>query len=178
MKKLFLYLLIITVLLLVSAPKETLAMEGVAVINIQDIMRDSLAAKSVKKKLEAKQKSFQAEMTKKEKDLQKKERDLVKQRGTLSQVEFDKKAKSFQQAATKAQRDVQTKKAKLDKAFSDSLATIQKTVTDIAKSIAKERGVKLVLPTSQLLYADPSLDITKEVLAQLNKKLPNVKVNF
>ena len=154
------------------------ALEGIAVINIQDIMRDSLAAKSIKKKLEAKQKSFQKEMTKKESDLQKKESSLAKQRGTLSAAEFEKKVKSFRETATKAQREVQTKKAKLDKAFADALSNIQKNVVTIVESIAKERGVKVVLPTSQLLYADPSLDITKEVLAKLNKKLPSVKVNF
>lgn len=165
-------------LLLAAAPLTVRAADSVAVINIQDIMRDSLAAKSVKKKLEAKQKSFQSEMTKKEKDLQTKERALAKQRGTLSPAEFEKKVKSFRDAAAKAQRDVQAKKTKLDKAFADSLATIQKTVVGIVEGIAKERGVKVVMPTSQLLYADPSLDITKEVLGKLNKQLPSVKVNF
>ena len=154
------------------------AVEGVAVINIQDIMRDSLAAKSVKKKLESKQKSFQNEMTKKEKALKSKESSIASQRGKLSAAEFEKQVKSFQSSAVKAQREVSTKKAKLDKAFADSLATIQKTVVSISKDIAKQRGVKVVMPTSQLLYADPSMDITKEVLAQLNKKLPNVSVNF
>lgn len=154
------------------------ALEGIAVINIQDIMRDSLAAKSVKKKLESKQKSFQSEMTQKEKSLKKQESGIAAQRGKVSPAEFEKKVKGFQQSAVKAQRDVSTKKAKLDKAFADSLATIQNTVVSITKTIAKERGLKIVTPTSQLLYADPSLDITKEVLGKLNKQLPSVKVNF
>ncbi len=156
----------------------THALEGVAVINIQDIMRDSLAAKSVKKKLEAKQKSFQNEMTQRENALKKQENGIASQRGKLSPAEFEKKVKGFQQSAVKAQREVSTKKAKLDKAFADSLASIQNTVVSITKSIAKQRGLKVVMPTSQLLYADPSLDITKEVLGQLNKKLPSVQVKF
>ena len=154
------------------------ALEGVAVINIQDIMRDSLAAKSVKKKLEAKQKSFHSEMSKKESALQQKEQALSKQRGTLSKAEFEKKVKSFRDSAANAQRDVQAKKSKLDKAFADALNTIQKTVVTIVGEIAKQRNVKVVMPTSQLLYADPSLDITQEVLTKLNTKLPSVKVNF
>ncbi len=154
------------------------ALEGAAVINIQDIMRDSLAAKSVKQKLEAKQKSFQNEMTAKEKELQNKEKALAGQQGKLSPAEFQAKVKSFRDSAAKAQRDVSKKKAKLDKAFADALAKIQKTVVGIVEGIAKERGVKVVLPTSQLLYADPSMDITKEVLGKLNQKLPSVKVNF
>lgn len=166
--------LILTVIPLAGAQ----AVEGIAVINIQDIMRDSLAAKSVKKTLESKQKSFQNEMTQRENDLKNQETGIASQRDKLSKEEFEQKVKGFQQSAVKAQREVSTKKAKLDKAFADSLATIQNTVVDITKSIAKERGLKVVMPTSQLLYAEPSLDITKEVLDRLNKKLPNVKVNF
>lgn len=154
------------------------ALDGVAIINIQDIMRDSLAAKSVKKKLEAKQKSFQKEMSTTEQGLVKKEKNLIAQRSKLKPKEFETKVKSFRASAAKAQRDVQAKKSKLDKAFANSLAKIQETVVGIVKTISKERSVKVVLPTSQLLYADPSLDITKEVLDKLNKKLPSVKVNF
>jgi len=154
------------------------ALDGVAIINIQDIMRDSLAAKSVKAKLESKQKSFQDEMTKKEQELVKKEKEISGQRSTLKPAEFEAKVKTFRDSAAAAQRDVQTKKAKLDKAFGDALATIQKTVVSIVEGISKERGIKVVMPTSQLLYADPSLDITKEVLTKLNAQLPSVSVNF
>ena len=48
-----------------------LAAGGIATVNIQQIMHDSTAAKSVKDQLEAKQKAFQAQMSKKEEELQK-----------------------------------------------------------------------------------------------------------
>ena len=168
----------LAITLAISPLASAQAAGDIAIINIQDIMRDSLAAKSVKKKLESKQKSFQKEMSSKELSLTKKERALSAQRDKLKPKEFEAKVKAFRDSAAKAQREVQTKKAKLDKAFAVSLAKIQSTVIGIVKTISKERGVKVVLPTSQLLYADPSLDITKEVLGKLNKKLPNVKVNF
>ena len=81
------------------------ALDGVAIINIQDIMRDSLAAKSVKAKLESKQKSFQDEMTKKEQELVKKEKEISGQRSTLKPAEFEAKVKTFRDSAAAAQRD-------------------------------------------------------------------------
>ncbi len=155
-----------------------LALDGVAVINIQDIMRDSLAAKSVKSKLEAKQKSFQSEMTSKENALQEQEKTLIAKSKTLTPEQLEKESKDFRTGVAKTQRDVATKKAKLDKAFADALSQIQKTVVNITKQIATERKIQVVMPTSQMLYADPSLDITKEVLTKLNQQLPSVAVNF
>ena len=128
--------------------------------------------------MESKQKSFQAELTKKEQELQEKERTLAKQRSVLSAEEFQERVKDFRDQATKAQRDVQTKKAKLDKAFAEALASIQKTVTNIVADIAKEKSIAVVMPTSQLLYAEPSLDVTDNVLTELNKRLPSIQVNF
>lgn len=151
---------------------------GVAVLNIQQIMQQSSAAKSVKSVLENQQKSFQSEMANKEQALQAKEKELAGQRSVLAAEEFEKKVKEFRDQATNAQREVQAKKARLDKAFAEALAEIQKTVVSIVSEKAKEKGYDAVLPTSQLLYADPALDITDEVLAQLNKKLPSVQVNF
>ncbi len=151
---------------------------GIAVLNIQQIMQESLAAKSVKAVLEGQQKSFQAEMTSKEQSLQAKEKELAGQRSVLAPEEFEKKVKDFRTQATAAQREVQTKKAKLDKAFAEALADIQKEVVGIVSEQAKEKGYDAVMPTSQLLYAAPALDITAEVLSQLNQRLPKVQVQF
>ena len=49
---------------------------------------------------------------------------------------------------------------------------------EIVESIAKEKGVTLVIPTSQLLYADPALDISQEALKKLDQKLPDIKLDF
>ena len=117
--------------------------------------RPSLAAKSVKAVLEGQQKSFQAEMTSKEQSLQAKEKELAGQRSVLAPEEFEKKVKDFRTQATVAQREVQTKKAKLDKAFVEALADIQKEVVGIVSEQAKEKGYDAVMPTSQLLYAHP-----------------------
>jgi len=150
--------------------------QSFAVVNIQKIMGESSAAKSVKKQLESKQKSFQSEVKKKETELQKKERDLAGQRSVLSAEEFKKRVQSFGENATAAQRDVQKKRTKLDAAFAKSLTKIQDTVAKIAKGIAESKGYEIILPRSQLLYANPKHDITDQVLSQLNKELPNVSI--
>ncbi len=149
-----------------------------AVVNIQGIMRDATAAKSVREALEAKQKSYQAEISKKEQALQKEEQELAKQRGVLSQDAFDAKVKAFRTKETEAQKEVQDKKATLDAGFERALGQIQKAVGDIIAEMSKEKGFVIALPTSQMLYADSSMDISQEVLTKLNARLPKVDVKF
>ncbi len=150
----------------------------IAVLNIQEIMNDSTAAKSVREQLNKKQKSFQAEMDKKEKELQNEEENLNKARSTITPEAFEEKVREFRKHTTVAQKDLQSKKVQLDNAFKKALSDIQKAVYDIVQEMAKEKGFQVVVPTSQLLYADTSLDISKEVLVKLNKNLPTLKVDF
>jgi len=154
------------------------AKQQIAVVNIQGIMKDSTAATSVREQLESKQKAFQAEITKKEEALQKEDQELAKQQSVLSKEAFAEKRKSFVTKATEVQKEVQAKKALLDTAFERSLNDIQKAVNDIITDLAKEKGFILAVPTSQILYADEKLDVSKDVLDRLNKKLPKVDVKF
>lgn len=162
----------------VSAPVFAQTAPSIAVVNIQQIMRESTAAKSVREQLESKQKAFQAEITKKEEALQKEDQELAKQQSVLSKEAFAEKAKAFRAKATEVQKEVQSKKALLDSAFERSLNDIQKAVNEVIAGLAKEKGFTLALPTSQVLYADDKMDISKEVLSRLNAKLPKLDVKF
>lgn len=150
----------------------------IAVVNIQQIMKDSTAAQNVREQLEGKQKSFQSELTKKEDALQKEDQELGKQRSVLSKDAFESKVRTFRSKATDVQKEVQSKKALLDSAFERALNEIQKAVTEIIADMSKEKGFVIAIPTSQILYADDKLNITDEVLKRLNQKLPKLDVKF
>ena len=175
MKKVILYSLAALMLMPVAAKAEG---GPIATVNIQQIMKDSTAAQDVRDQLEKKQKAFQDQISKKEDELQKENQKLGHEQSVLSKPAFEKKAEAFRKKATDAQKEVQSKKALLDSAFERSIGQIQKSVTDIIGDMAKEKGFTVAIPTSQILYADPKLDITDEVLKRLNEKLPKLKVSF
>lgn len=154
------------------------AANNIATVNIPEIMQKSTAALSIKEQLDSKQKAFKAEMTKKEEQLNAEEKEISKQRSVLSADAMEKKIKAFKAKYTKAQQDVQAKRAELEGAFSTSLGDIQKAVYDIVGQMAKEKGYIVVLPNTQILWSDPSLDITNDVLTKLNSTLPKVTVTF
>lgn len=169
---------VLAIFALALAPAAHAENTPIAVVNVQKIMHDSTAAKSVTEQLESKQKAFQAELKKKDEGLQKEEQELVKQKSVLSKEAFEEKTRSFRGKVTDIQKEVQSKKALLDNAYARALNDIQKVVTDIITEMAKEKGFAVAIPTSQLLFAENKLDISEEVLSRLNKKLPKLDVKF
>lgn len=176
MKHFIRYTLLAVLLIGFHAP--AMAATKVVVVDIQKIMRESTAAKSVRTQLESKQKAYQAEIKKKEEAMQKEEKSLAGQRATLSPDAFEKKVKDFRKKATKMQKDVQKKKSALDRGFEKALNNIQDVVNEIITELAKEKAFHMAIPSGQLLYAEDGMDITADVLKRLNKKLPKVNVDF
>ena len=174
MKKLF--AAVLATLALIAAP--AFADNTTGVVNIAKIMAESKAAQSVKNQMQVKQKAFQAELDAKEKSLYAEDQALVKQKDSTDKAAFDKKVKDFREKAGTEQQAIQAKKAQLTKSLTTALEDIQKNVGDIVKQVATEKKLTLVVTNSSVLYADPALDVTDEVLKRLDAKLPNVAVKF
>lgn len=162
---------------LVLAPVSALA-QDIVTINIQSILSDSAAAKSAKAQIDTKRNQYQGELKKIEDKLRKEDQSLAEQRSLLSPEALEQKKREFAQEVTKAQKEVQEKRERLGEAYNDAVGDIQESVMKIVADMAKERGFKVVIPTNNLVYATPELDITKDVLAQLNKDLPKVSIDF
>ncbi len=172
------YAFITTLLALTFAPAAFADALPIATVNIQQVMHDSSAAKSVTDQLENKQKAFQVELKKKDEALQKEEQDLGKQKSVLSKEAFEEKTRAFRSKVTDIQKEVQSKKSLLDNAYARALNDIQKAINEIIADLAKEKSFQIAIPTSQLLYADNKLDITAQVLERLNKKMSKLDVKF
>jgi len=150
----------------------------VAFVNAEQILHDSTAAKSAEAQLEEKQKAFQAELGPKEEALHKEEEALSKQKSVISADALNKKIKELQTKEIAVQKDVEKKKKILAKASSAGFKSLQKALIDSTNTVAKEKGYTVVVQMSALLYADPKLDITQDVLTKLNSSLPQVTLDF
>ena len=53
----------------------------------------------------------------------------------------------------------------------------QATALAALQELIKERGFNVVLDRKQIVATDPSLEVTDEVMARVNKRLPSIKVD-
>ena len=163
-------------LILALATSAHAADQKIVVVDIQRIMRDSLAAKDLKTQLDAQKQQYQGEVDAKQDKLKKERDDLEKQKAILAKDALAQKEKSFLDEYKADQKDVQEKQVAYDNAYKSAVEVIQKNVQDIINGMATEQSFTLALPTSTLIYADKTLDITEEVLKRLDKKLPKVQL--
>jgi Skp family chaperone for outer membrane proteins len=148
-----------------------------AVIDYQRILRDAAAAKSIRQQIEARRQSYQEEISKEEQRLHEADKAFAKQRSVLSNEAFAEKRRVFEQEVAEVQRLVQDRRRELDSVAAAALNKVKEALIEIVTSIAEERGFNLVLPSSEVLFFSRSLDLTEEVLAKLDARLPQVQLS-
>ena len=148
----------------------------VAVLDVQQIMRESKAAKTMQAELEKRASAYDAEIAQREKALRTADQQLESQRASLSQADFQKKRDELRNQAEQFANDVQSRRQQLAKLRSSGLTQIRKALSEILQEIAKAKGITLVLSKSQILLSANAYDITAETLKKLDAKLPAVKL--
>lgn len=152
------------------------SLPGVAVVDIQRILRESAASKSIHGQIEKQRAAYQQQITKQENELRSAEQELNKQRTLVSPEAFNERRRQFEQRVGNLQRDVQNRKRELDKAFSTAMRTVENSLRQVIEQLVSERRLTLVLVKTQTVYSAPELELTDEVMKRLNAKLPSVKV--
>lgn len=172
------FLLLSMFVLMFSTPvqAESPAAGEIAIVDMQQIMRDSKAAKSVQKQITSVREKYKNTISSQEKDLTKMKDDLVAKKATLSAEDFQTQRKDFEQKLVSVQKDVREKQNKLDDAFNEAMDKIRMKSVEIIAAQAKKHNASLVLPRQNIIIVDQSLDLTEEVMAELDKALTDVKV--
>jgi len=123
--------------------------------------------KDIKSKLENKVKKAQTDLQSKSTAFQREVAEYQKNAATMS-------APDRQATEQKLARKHQTASSSIAKDESEEFNNVYNKITEFLKKHAAENGYKLVLTYSKtnptVLYADPSLEITNEVIKQLNEE--------
>jgi Skp family chaperone for outer membrane proteins len=146
------------------------------VVDYTRIMRDSKAATAIRDQIDTRRKVYQDQIAKEEKRLFDTDKALAKQRSVLSAEAFAEKRKAFEQDVAKVQRMAQERRRQLDQVAAVALGQVRNSLVEVVGELQGQRGFNLVLPSSAVLLFSPQIDLTDDVLGQLDKKLPTVKV--
>ncbi|MBM3597752.1 MAG: OmpH family outer membrane protein [Alphaproteobacteria bacterium] len=151
---------------------------NIVVVDFQNVLRQAVASKKVTDQLEKHRATFSEEIQKMENQLRQQEEELKQQRAVLAPEAFNQRVREWQERAAGVQQQVQTRKRQLDQAFSESMLKVREVLLQITAELATEAGANLVLPKHEIVFVDPKLDLSKEALARLDKKLPSVAVKI
>jgi Skp family chaperone for outer membrane proteins len=151
----------------------------IAVVDVQSVLENSLVVRALRSSIEEINKKMQQELSQQELELKEIEDDLIKKRDKLSEIDFEKELSFFNHKVNLAQQKSQLQKSQLEKAYAEAMAKVHEATLNIIKNFSqKNKRYNLVLPSSQILFAADNLNITSQVIDELNKSLSDIKINY
>lgn len=152
--------------------------KSIAVIDLQALMRDSDAADSIRKQVDAKRATYQKEIEQLEGGLKDKEEALKKAQGEIGEKEFVEKRRAFERDVVEAQREIREKRSVLERAFAEAMAKLRGEALKVIADVAGTRKIDVVLTRQQVVIVDSKIDITEPVIEQLNDAVTKISVSF
>lgn len=148
---------------------------NVAIVDYQKILRESLAAQSLREQLDQVRRHERDKIAKLEDTLRDSRQEIDRQRTVLSPEAYEQKVREWERKSGEHVREVEKRKRSLDISFERSLGEIQNALIKVIRAISDEKKINLVFTRSQILLVDPDMNITDGVMVRLNKELPSVK---
>ncbi len=146
----------------------------IAVVDVQLLMNESVAAKNIQAQIDKKREAYQKDFTKAEQDLLAQEKDLMARGESLSEEDFVRKRDAFEDKVMEARAMVQGKQRALESAVDEALSKMREEVSTIVSAISEEKGYDLVLTTQNVISVRSDMDITDIVMKALDAKLQEV----
>jgi outer membrane protein len=161
-----------TSLMLLAFAIGAFAQVKVAIINSQLSVVETAEIKKAQAELEAKYKPRQAQLEKLQKEIADLQSQMQAGQGKLTpQAEQDISVRG-QRKQRELQRVGEDLQADVDRERQEILGRSSERMQDVVKKLAEERGLDVVIDTSNTIYFKPALEITKEATAAYDKAYP------
>ena len=167
-------LFLLTFLLIFS---RTAHSENIVYIDIDFIMNNSLAGKSITIKLEQNYKIEDDKFKKIGNDLKEKEKKLISQKNILNEEEYKKKVNILVKEINKYKenRNIFLKEFKSKKI--ESTKILLNKINPILADYSKENSIGIILQKKNIVIGKKDLDITQDIIKILNNKVKKIEIN-
>lgn len=149
----------------------------IAIVDVEKVLTESKASKSLQAQLQTKKESFQKEFSLKEKQLRETETALLAEREKITAEEFAKKRKAYEERIMETRKLFQKSRNSLDQGVAKAMVELRKNIVEATAKIADEKGYDVVLTRESVLIAEKNLDITADVLKALDARISNIPLN-
>ena len=168
------YLKIILIFFLLISP--TLSNETIPVkyIDLNFIVNESNVGKKIKEKILSDGEKLKSEHKKIEKKLENKKDEILSKKNILSKEDFENEVNKHQKNVDNYHAKQKQDLEKLGKKNLEMSKNFMAKVDKIIMSYAKENSIDLLLKRETLIVSNSKLDITKDILAEVNNTIKKI----
>ncbi len=146
-------------------------------LDFKYILNESDAGKKAQDYLKNKLNKGIKNIQDKEKKIQEEEKKIISQKKVISAEEYKKKVTELRSKVSSLQKERNQLLESVSKQRTKARNELLKNLNPIIKEYMKEKNIRMVVDKKSLLLADENLNITKEIMSRLNKKLKSVSLN-
>ena len=150
------------------------AAEKIAYIDIDFLLNQSIAGKSITKKIETQYKNDIEKFKILEKKLIDEENKIISQKNIISQDEFQKKINKLKKEIKLFNEDRNSSLKLLNEIKKKSTSILIKSINPIIENYAKDNKIDIIFPKSNILIAKSEFEITEQIFLLLNEKIKEI----
>jgi len=151
--------------------------QKIVYLNVDKIMQQSIAGKSITKQLEKLYNNNLEKFKKNDEILRNKEKKIISQKNVLSQEDFQKELISLRTEIIKFQKEQVKAREDINKLRIGATNKLISQLSPILKEYAKKNSVSLILQKKNIVMGKKEIEITDEILEITNKKIKDIKLN-
>ena len=165
----------IILLILISVPG--FSSEKIVYLDVEKIMQDSIAGKSIIAQLKKKREGSISKFKKKEKEIVEKEKKLISQKNVLSKEEFESKLKELRSDISNYQKDRNKTNNEIARSRVKTSTKLINKLTPILEEYSKKNSIRIIVQKKNIVMGKKEDDITKDILELVNQKVKNIKLD-
>ena len=169
--------ILISFLLFIFLTVPSYSSEKIVYLDVEKIMQDSTAGKSIIAQLKKKREASISNFKKKEKDIFDKEKKLIAQKNVLSKEEFESKIKELRNEISNYQKQRNKTSNNIAKLRINASTKLIKKLTPILEEYSKKNSIRIIIQKKQIVMGTKEDDITKDILELVNQKVKNIKLD-
>lgn len=146
-------------------------------LDFKYILNNSEAGKKAQSFLKNKLEKGISSLKEEEKKIQEEEKQIISQKKIITPEDYKNKINKLRSKVQALQKERNNLLETIAKQRAKARNELLKNLNPIIKEFMQEEKIRMVIDKKSLLLADENLDITKEIIKRLDKKLKSIKLN-
>ena len=151
--------------------------QKIVYLNVDKIMQQSIAGKSIKKQLENLYNKNLDKFKKNDEILKNKEKKIIAQKIILSTEDFQKELSSLRSEIINFQKEQVKARDNINKLRIGATNKLISKLSPILQEYAEKNSISLILQKKNIVMGKKEIEITNEILEITNKQIKNININ-
>ena len=151
--------------------------QKIVYLNVDKIMQQSMAGKSIKKQLENIYNKNLDKFKKNDEILKNKEKKIIAQKNILSKEDFQKELTGLRVEIINFQKEQVEARDEMNKLRMDATNKLISKLSPILENYAKKNSISLILQKKNVVMGKKEIEITDDILSIANEKIKDIRIN-